>query len=290
MNSGIYLIKNKITEKVYVGQSKNVKSRIYEHRVKLRNNLHCNGHLQSSVNKYGIESFIFKKIESCEVEKLNEREIFWIKELDSANKEKGYNKTEGGSNAVCKAKKFKIENIFTGEIVEGKNLKKFAEERGYGEHAHFSCLLSGRIKTCQGWRLYNTEHKSRLKNFKLKNIKTGEIVEGYNVNKFCKQNQLPKYAHNQIRDLINGRKKYACGWTLPDSNHKPNPNRLGKNNRPYKFIVENIKSGEIVEGYNFTKFCQEHNIPLHGKAHLVAMLKGKKKTAYGWRLPQDSRQ
>lgn len=54
-------------------------------------------HLQFAYNKYGIDAFLFEIVELCPVDKLNEREIYWISYFDSYNN--GYNLTTGGAGA-----------------------------------------------------------------------------------------------------------------------------------------------------------------------------------------------
>ena len=92
--SGIYIIKNNSNNKVYVGQSKNVKNRVYVHRYSLQYNRHYNKHLQTAWNRDGEPSFIFEIIEICPKEKLDEREIYYINMYDSYVH--GYNGTTGG--------------------------------------------------------------------------------------------------------------------------------------------------------------------------------------------------
>ena len=42
MKSGIYIIKNTINNKVYIGQSNNIQLRLNAHKRMLRNNIHGN--------------------------------------------------------------------------------------------------------------------------------------------------------------------------------------------------------------------------------------------------------
>lgn len=58
---GVYAITNiEISpERIYFGQSINIKKRLYEHLWALKRNVHENPHLQHSFNKYGEQSFIF---------------------------------------------------------------------------------------------------------------------------------------------------------------------------------------------------------------------------------------
>ena len=75
---GIYSITNLVNNKVYVGSSTNINHRFITHKSRLRNNIHCNKHLQNAWNKYGEENFKFEVIEECEEDKLTEREQYWI--------------------------------------------------------------------------------------------------------------------------------------------------------------------------------------------------------------------
>lgn len=90
---GVYKITNLINGKVYIGSTmKSFISRYKSHYEKLRTNNHkAYHHLQSSVNKYGIENFEFSIIEICEKGKCIERETFWISENNACDREKGYN-------------------------------------------------------------------------------------------------------------------------------------------------------------------------------------------------------
>ena len=66
MKSGIYIIKNLLNEKIYVGSSVNIKKRFQEHKLNLRKNEHANFHLQKSWNLHGEENFIFVELEYCD--------------------------------------------------------------------------------------------------------------------------------------------------------------------------------------------------------------------------------
>jgi len=100
---GIYLIKNKKNNKIYVGSAiynlnknritRSLSIRIQDNLRKLKNNCHHNKHLQNSWNKHGIENFEFYVVEFFIG--LNEdlllREQYWIDELKAANTQFGFN-------------------------------------------------------------------------------------------------------------------------------------------------------------------------------------------------------
>ena len=76
MTCGIYLIKNNISKKEYIGQSINIEKRWKDHKKDLRNNIHKNQHLQNAYNKY-------KYLKSTNIKKLKNKVIKkglpWIK-------------------------------------------------------------------------------------------------------------------------------------------------------------------------------------------------------------------
>jgi group I intron endonuclease len=78
---GIYKILNLINGKFYIGSTKNLKKRRWEHYFNLRHNRHPCHHLQSSFNKYGEEVFEFICVEFCDKTKLMEREQYWLDEF-----------------------------------------------------------------------------------------------------------------------------------------------------------------------------------------------------------------
>lgn len=80
-NSGIYKILCLETDKFYIGSSKTLRKRCYEHCRQLKNNKHPNRYLQFAWNKYLEVNFVFIIIEYCEISNLIEREQFYIDTL-----------------------------------------------------------------------------------------------------------------------------------------------------------------------------------------------------------------
>ena len=91
MKSGIYTITNKIDGKIYVGYSNNIARRMSGHRQSLIKNTHKNEYLQNSVNKYGIDSFMFEVLEYCDEPFLPSLENYWCKMLSTHDRKYGYN-------------------------------------------------------------------------------------------------------------------------------------------------------------------------------------------------------
>ena len=75
-----------------------------------------------AVKKYGRENFKKEILEYCEVDKLDEREIYWIEKLNAQDKKIGYNLADGGHNyfTMNEEIKSKISSTLKGKYV-GEN-------------------------------------------------------------------------------------------------------------------------------------------------------------------------
>lgn len=98
--TGIYKIINKVTGKVYIGSAVDIDKRWYNHKRDLNYNRHHSYKLQNSVNKHGIDNFIFEIIEECGKELLIEREQYWMDLLTSVVN--GYNIAPTAGNCLGK--------------------------------------------------------------------------------------------------------------------------------------------------------------------------------------------
>lgn len=64
--SGVYSIVNSLNNNRYIGSSKDIRSRIYQHHYNLEKNKHHSIHLQNAYNKYGRDKFVIVILEVCE--------------------------------------------------------------------------------------------------------------------------------------------------------------------------------------------------------------------------------
>lgn len=98
MTGTIYIIKNKINSKVYIRKTlSSIDKRFDEHK---RDSLkYTNRVLYRAFNKYGLDNFFIEELEKTSDEKVEEREIFYIKKYNSYigfSNSNGYNSTLGG--------------------------------------------------------------------------------------------------------------------------------------------------------------------------------------------------
>ena len=78
MTCGIYGIKNKINNKIYIGQSINIETRFKTHLRELKQQKHANSKLTNSYNKYGVENFELEILEECDSDSLPWKEQEWV--------------------------------------------------------------------------------------------------------------------------------------------------------------------------------------------------------------------
>ena len=100
MSGTIYIIKNTQNDKVYIGQTLNIKERWTQHKTaarNLQNRNNAHSILYPAMRKYGIDNFYLEILEDdVPNEKLNEREAYWIKYYNSV-RPGGYNISSGGN-------------------------------------------------------------------------------------------------------------------------------------------------------------------------------------------------
>lgn len=158
---GIYIIKNSINGKIYVGKSKNCYKRLHQHLsdIKIENrNYNENPHLLNAFKKYGFDNFEYYLVEKFDENCLNlenilaEKELYWIKELDALNREKGYNlRYDSEGKCFCSEEtKIKI----------GKRAKKDWEN---GSHQNHSNKLKEYWKDNDERKLQQSELMSKIK-------------------------------------------------------------------------------------------------------------------------------
>lgn len=133
--TGVYIIKNKINNKIYVGSASSTrkyyegfKRRFYKHKYELKNNKHRNSYLQNSWNKYGEDNFEFLIIAFCPPEYCIKLEQYFI---DSLKPEYNFCPTAGSNKGVkfTEEHKRKISEANKGKIVTWGDKIAFANRK-----------------------------------------------------------------------------------------------------------------------------------------------------------------
>ena len=97
----VYCITNKINGKQYVGKTENTIDERWREHCNDYQREHCEKRpLYNAMLKYGIDNFEIKELEYLKEggKLLSDREIYWIKKLDTYHK--GYNATKGGDGSI----------------------------------------------------------------------------------------------------------------------------------------------------------------------------------------------
>lgn len=147
MKKDIYKFTNKINGKIYIGQTKNIKKRIYQH---IKGKTYKVSKIHNAIKKYGIENFSIEILEH-DIENYNEREKYWIKFYNSI--ENGYNICPGGEEPP---------------IIKGENssLTKFTDQ----EIANIVIALKENILSYE-----EISNKYNVSNAYLQRINIGEV-------------------------------------------------------------------------------------------------------------------
>ena len=114
----LYVVKNKINNKVYIGQSNKENERWRQHKYYAKNLEKTKQYIHRAMNKHGIENFVYEVIATSQTqEDANETEKELIKQYDSRNPKFGYNMVPGGGglgsgeNHPCYGKKQSEETV-----------------------------------------------------------------------------------------------------------------------------------------------------------------------------------
>lgn len=121
----IYKITNLINQKIYIGKTiKTIEERWNIHWQDSKKQNISNRPLYRAFHKYGKENFKIEILEECNLEDLNNREIYWIEKLGSFKY--GYNATIGGDGRHY-ADYDLIYNLYQ----KGYNIKQIVSLTGY---------------------------------------------------------------------------------------------------------------------------------------------------------------
>lgn len=102
----IYIIRNTVNDKVYIGQTTmSINERFYAHKKPSTHKARRTYKLYNAMAKYGVDKFYIEPLEeNVPIEKLDEKEIEYISKFGSF--ENGYNSTKGGDGRIIN----KLEN------------------------------------------------------------------------------------------------------------------------------------------------------------------------------------
>lgn len=143
MNGYIYKITNRINEKIYIGKTlQPIYIRFKEHCKDAFRDRNEKRPLYAAMRKHGTENFEIELIEEISIDKLSEREMYWIEKYNSYHN--GYNATKGGDGKQL----YDYQAIIKG-FLSGKLIKELAIEFECCEDTISQALKSANIDTKQ---------------------------------------------------------------------------------------------------------------------------------------------
>jgi group I intron endonuclease len=136
--SGIYLIRNTINGKFYIGSSQHVCYRWRKHKETLIKNNHQNIHLQRAWNNYDGQNFIFELLCTCELKHLHVLEQHLLDRFfgtdqcynlsDCATHPRGYKHTDAAKKKIGDSWRGKKHTLETKQLISNKRKDmKFSE-------------------------------------------------------------------------------------------------------------------------------------------------------------------
>lgn len=200
MKSGIYKISNTVTGRIYIGSSVNISNRKYNHLWKLETGQHDNSFLQKSFNKHGVSAFDFEVVEMCEVDKLIEREQYYLDKFQSYKRSVGYNiceKAYSTQGVKCSDKtKAKISAKNKGSkrnCWRDKSIHCFVNRQGIQERmtaydfcnkykvnsSHLGKLIKGELASTKGWFIDEVKGRTSYNKLSIDGSKLKEDYENY---------------------------------------------------------------------------------------------------------------
>lgn len=225
---GIYKITNNINGKVYIGQSIDINRRWRSHKKDYKN---IDTKFYRAIRKYGLNNFSFEVIEQSSIDKLDERESYWIRFYNSI--EDGYNTIPGGVKGVPFPTKLSDEEVNKiCALLKDSSLLQKDIARIFNVHEN----TIQNINVGKSRRLLNWDYPIRSKS--IKNICPNCGKEFSLKRKYC-SDECAKLAQQKVE--------------------RPSRNELKKMIRESTFVFIGKKYG--VSDNTIRKWCKTMNLP-----------------------------
>lgn len=216
--SGIYCIRNMVNSKIYIGKSKNIYQRISAHiyhlNVKLKNE---NRHLINAWHKYGCDNFEYSVIEYLpfDEQKLAERELFWMKELKSTQRQFGYNLRMDSSTQMITHEETKqlLSQNNKGEKNPNYNHKWSKEKRNLSSQQFKQLYKDGILQpniqaTYKGIAVRNQKWKNNPLLKEQMKMKVRQAISKYDIYQYDKTTHQLIQKWSYIADIIKANPTY----------------------------------------------------------------------------------
>jgi group I intron endonuclease len=198
MKSGVYIIRNVVNGKVYVGSSIQIRKRWNEHRNQLRKHRHPNPILQKAWNRYGEAQFEFGILEEvADVVLLCAHEQIWIERLKALAGQSGYNVAPHAGSTLGVRPSRKTRRKLS---IANKGKRRIKETR-----RRMSIAFKGRV--------YGPETRARMSAAKKTPKEQARIIDLNKARKWTKKKR--QQIAEKIRALDSMRARDQYGRLLP---------------------------------------------------------------------------
>lgn len=238
MKAIIYKITNDVNNKIYVGQTwKTAKERFDRHCAEARWRKTKDMPIVLAIKKYGKDRFkitIVEECNGCTQLQLDNREVFWAKELNAFSPN-GYNLKAGQSRGILseetkkkigesnKGKKRSPETVeklrvsHLGYVVTDEAKKKLSN---FNKGKKLSDNHKNKIAISNTGKIRTEEAKEKMRAKKLRffyciTAPNGEVFNVNNLMEFCRQNNLNA---GHMSSVANSTKLHYKNWRVTKSN------------------------------------------------------------------------
>lgn len=203
----IYCITNTINDKVYVGKTTlSISERFIEHLKDYKKRTTEKRPLYAAMRKYGTDKFFIELLETIDVKKLSEREIYWIDKLDSYHN--GYNATRGGDGKILYESEDFVEDYCSGMLINEIAKKYGCNRETVTRHLTASGISTTKNRNNQrssGVHQY-TKDGHYLRTFASRSEAAKYLIEHEGLN------SSEKMLITHIGAVANGKRKSAAGY------------------------------------------------------------------------------
>lgn len=293
---GIYKIENIVNNKVYIGQSTNIKKRFNSHKATAFNinSKYYNYHLYKSIRKYGLKSFTFEIVEKCKKTELNEKEKYRISFYNSTDKKRGYNISIGGRNGHFFKLNQEILDDITKMLMNGISQKYISKKYNLNKDT-ISLINIGKLwyredlkyplykKIKQEKTKMNRKRVTELDNMNYDELITEIKQNDYNFTKLSKKYNLTvKILRRVLKD-----KNIPCFSKEFKKEFKPYIS--DKDIKKPKKVIQKQMNGEILNIYTCASQAALSLGNKNKERHITEVCKKQRKSAYGyiWEFFED---
>lgn len=280
MKKYIYKITNLLNGKMYIGQTNNPKRRERQHFSLAPSILEKNKNkiLYNAMLKYGVQNFSFEIIED-ECEDYNEKEKFWIKELNTLIPF-GYNMTEGGDTPpVFYGEEHPMAIHDLNKIKQIKELlantkltfSEIAKQMNYDDSSIY------RINSGLLWYDENTVYPIRIENTaSFKKERMENIVYDLMNSNLTQKEIATKYkvSRTTITAINNGQNFHQDNINYPIREKSQHSKSIK--------MIDSLNGKTHLEFSSAAEAAKYLNLPDRADSNIRACANGKIKTAYGY--------